>query len=240
MNKIYLGADDGRVGWADTAGETTDPRTFILGDSNLRPIIRDPGEYLYEGDMVMSIPGGKVTDIQKVIDCPGICETLANIKNFVILGLGTNDVCLKGKKVAGITQQVPGIYGHKLKDIMEELIRAIQGKFPGVAVITFDAIPRKSTGFANAWMKVYADRIKRQNGGHSHVSMMARYTLPRRGGKGPIEINKDRFESDGVHLHSIEVGHLTAAMHDALAVRQNYDKFEKRRLTLVRGFSMKF
>jgi hypothetical protein len=240
MNKIYVGADDGRVGWADTAGETTDPVTFIIGDSNLKPAVREPGKFLFEGDMIMSIPGGRVADVHKVIASPGICETLANIKNFVIMGLGTNDLCHKGKKVAGIMTQVPGIYGHKLKDIMEELIRAIQGKFPGVVVLTFDAIPRKTTGFANAWAKVYADRIVRQNGGHSHVSMMARYTVPRRNGKGPIEINKDLFESDGVHLHNIEVGHLTAAMYNALAVRQNYDKFEKRRLTLVRGFSLKF
>jgi hypothetical protein len=108
MNKIYLGSDDGRVGWDDTAGETTDPVTFIIGDSNLKPAVREPGQFLYEGDMVRSIPGGRVADVHKVLHSPGICATLANIKNFVILGLGTNDLCRKGKKVARITTQVPG------------------------------------------------------------------------------------------------------------------------------------
>jgi hypothetical protein len=131
MNTIYLGSDDGTVGWADTAGETTNPVTFVIGDSNLRPAVREPGQFLYEGDMVMFIPGGKVADIHKVLESPGICATLANIKNFIILGIGANDICRKGKKVAGVATQVPGIYGHKLKMIMEELVKAIQVKFPG-------------------------------------------------------------------------------------------------------------
>jgi hypothetical protein len=173
MDKIYLGSDDGRVIWADTAGETTNPVTFIIGDSNLKPTVREPGQFLYEGDMVMSILGGRVADVHKVLDSPGICATLANIKNFVILGLGTNDICRKGKKVAGVATQVPGVYGHKLKEIIEELVRAIELKFPGVVVLTFDAISRKTTGFANAWAIVYVDRMKKQSELHSHVSIMA-------------------------------------------------------------------
>jgi hypothetical protein len=64
--------------------------------------------------------------------------------------------------------------------------------------------------------------------------------VPRRNGKGPIVIEEELFQNDRVHLCEVEMGHLIAAIYHALAVRQNYYKFEKRRLTLVRGFALKF
>jgi hypothetical protein len=70
MEKIYLGSDDGRVGWSNTAGETVNPVTLVIGDSNLKPAVKEPGKFLYEGDMIMSIPGGRMADVLKVLDSP--------------------------------------------------------------------------------------------------------------------------------------------------------------------------
>jgi hypothetical protein len=118
----------------------------------------------------------------------------------VILGLGANDISHKGKKVTGVATQVLGIYGHKLKLKIEELVRAIHVKFSGVVVLAFDALPRKTTGFANSWARVFADRVNKQNELHNHVSIMARYMMPRRDGKGPLLTKEALFQNDKVHL----------------------------------------
>lgn len=103
-------------GWVKLTGDLLSPGTFIIGDSNLRPILENPGRFMGPKTMVTMVPGGGTAAVVKLLGNAGMIRTLENIETFIVCGLGANNLCKKGPKgVDGVPSQLPGMSGHNLK-----------------------------------------------------------------------------------------------------------------------------
>jgi hypothetical protein len=222
-------------------GEMLDPKTIYIGDSNTKVAATNPTEFGHPGEMLVAIPGATMKDVKDFLDEPGIRCTLRTARAFVLFGIGTNDLCRRG----GITpegdpEQLPGINGHQLAGLYEDLIGLIHEGWPRATIVSFDPIPRKTDGFGNSWVSQCSNLIEKMTPKHVHVSYAERYFLKQMAGRGRRDLRADCFQSDGVHLLTSEISKMFDAAHEALSIQGRYHSLEGRPLTGHKGFKAKF
>jgi hypothetical protein len=236
MDRMRINNKTVRIG-----GEMLDPKTIYIGDSNTKVAATNPTEFSRPGETMVSIPGGTMKDVRDFLNEPGIRCTLRTATAFVLFGIGTNDLCRRG----GITpegdpEQLPGINGHQLTGLYEDLVGLIHEGWPRATIVSFDPIPRKTDGFGNSWVSQCSNLIEKMTPKHVHVSYAERYFLKQMAGRGRRDLRADCYESDGVHLRICELAKMFDAAHEALAIQGRYHSLEGRPLTPHKGFKAKF
>jgi hypothetical protein len=222
-------------------GKMVDPITIYIGDSNAKIAATNPTEFGKPGEMIVSIPGGTMKDAEDFLNKPGIRRTLRTATAFVLVGIGTNNLCRRGGLTPeGCPIQLPGINGHQLASLYHDLIGLINGGWPHATIVSFDPIPRKTEGFGNAWVSQCSDLIKKRTHKHVHVEYAGRYFLKQMAGRGRRDLRAECFESDGVHLLTSELSKMFDAAHEALSIQERYHSLEGRPLSGHKGFKAKF
>jgi hypothetical protein len=222
-------------------GEMVDPITVYIGDSNAKIAATNPTEFGHPGETLVSIPGGTMKDVRDFLNEPGIRRTLRTAKAFVLFGIGTNDLCRRGDPTPeGYPRQIPGINGHQLVGLYQDLIGLIHEGWPRAKIVSFDPIPRKTDGFGNSWVSECSNLIEKMAPKHVHVGYAKRYFLKQMAGRGRRDLRADCFQSDGVHLLTSEISKMFDAAHEALAIQGRYHSLEGRPLTPHKGFKAKF
>jgi hypothetical protein len=151
-------------------GEMVDPKTIYICDSNAKVAATNPTEFGKPGKMIASISGGTMKDAEDFLNEPGIRRTLRTATAFVLFGIGTNNLCKQGGLIPeGYPIQLPGINGHQLASLFNDLLGLIHRGWPRATIVSFDPIPRKTNGFGNAWVHQCSDLIKKTTRKHVHV-----------------------------------------------------------------------
>jgi hypothetical protein len=221
--------------------EMLDPITIYICDSNAKIAATNPTEFGKPGEMIASIPGGTIKDAEDFLNEPGIRRTLRTATAFVLLGIGTNNLCKRGGLTPeGYPKQIPSINGHQLAGVYHNLIGLIHRGWPRTTIVSFDPIPRNTDGFSNAWVHQCSNLIKKTTRKHVHVEYAERYFLKQMAGRGRRDLREDCFESDGLHLLTSELSKRFDTAHEALSIQGRYHSLEGRPLTGHKGFKAKF
>jgi hypothetical protein len=222
-------------------GEMIDPKTIFIADSNAKIAAINPAGFALSGEMIVAIPGGTIKDAVDFLNEPGIRRTFTTVEAFVLFGIGTNDLCRRGGLTPeGHPEQIPGINGHQLASLFNDLLGLILQGWPHATIVSLDPIPRKTDGFGNSWVSQCSNRMRRITQKHTHVQYAERYFLKQMAGRGRRDLRTDCFESDGIHLLTSELAKMFDAAHEALAIQGRYHSLEGRPLTPHKGFKAKF
>jgi hypothetical protein len=216
--------------WCSIGGVESDPKTLIIGDTNLKDTARNPDLVsLREDDQLIAVWDGKLQHIRPFFEQRP--HTYRFVENIVLLGYGMEDLSRTG--LDGIQHE--GTDKDVFMDEYINLISYIHDKYPDATVISSDPIPRQTSGYGNARLAYFASRFGKGNPRHHHINLAKCYYMHR-----SRLIKESKYQDDGILVKQDQAKVLINMVHEALDKIEGATTDVGRTPLTENGFVLKF